>query len=122
MMTHAEVHEAVERIVSGTRLTEFMVSTNSFRSDDGSVAVEWACTISSGRRPEFFFRSRNPDKLVQEVREGVDRRRSYFAIVQPALDSLRGAAPKDTALPEPAVTKSGAKVYSPGQYHPTGEF
>jgi hypothetical protein len=112
MKTHAEVHEEVERIIQGTRLQTFMVTTNSFRSEDGTVAVEWACTISSGRQPEFFFRSRDPNTLVEEVRKGVDRRRAFFAV--PSLDTLRGVPPKDTALPDPK--QSDAR-----HYDPTGE-
>jgi len=122
MKTHAEVHEAIEGIVAGTRLTTFMVTTNSFRGEDGTTAVEWACTISSGRQPEFFFRTRDPDELVGEVRKGVDRRRAFFAV--PVLESLRGAPPRDTALPDP---KSNPMSPLPGElpYSPTegsGEF
>lgn len=109
MKTHAEVHEAVEGLISGTRLTEFMVTTKSWRAEDGSIAVEWGCCISSGRRhPEFYFSVRDPDTLIANIRDGIDRRRSEFRIYERALDSLRGAPPKSTAPAE--------------HFDPTGEF
>lgn len=104
MMTHAEVHEEIERLVSGTRLTSFMVTTNSFRSEDGSVAIEWACTISSGRAtPEFFFRSRTAHELIASVRAGVERRRPFFQCDASALDNLRTPPPADSARRDPRV-------------------
>ena len=97
-MTHAEVHEEVERICSGTRLTNFTVTTQSIRSEDGSVTVEWGCVISSGREPVFYYRSRTPDDLIARVSAGVLARLPYFAINPDALNTLRGAPPKDTFL------------------------
>jgi len=95
MMTHAEVHEEVERICSGTRLTNFTVTTQSIRSEDGSVTVEWGCVISSGRAPEFYYRSRSPNELVSRVAAGVHARRPYFAMVSESLNTLRTEPPKD---------------------------
>lgn len=114
MRTHAEVHEAIEKIIAGTRLNEFMVTTNSFRAADGSVAVEWACCISGegNKHPEFYFRSRDPDSLVTHVREGVERRRMAFQIK--TLDSLQGPPPKDTALADPVVDALVAGIREAG--------
>jgi hypothetical protein len=120
MITHADVHEQIDRIISGTRLTSFMVTTNSFRSEDGSVAVEWACTISSGRAtPEFFFRSRDADELVTAVRKGVDLRRPHFAIR--ALEAVRTPPPVDTAFADPKVGPRRNAACVEGCYRPTEE-
>lgn len=127
MKTHADVHEAIEQLITGTRLTEFMVTTNSFRKEDGTTAVEWACCINSGRRdPEFYFRSRDPDNLIAEITKGVDARRGFFAINNRSLESLRGPAPRDTSMPTPRqrdrMTAPTEPTPETGHYHPTGEF
>jgi len=126
MKTHAEVHEAVEEICHGTRLNEFMIETKSFRHEDGSITVEWACCIGSGRKyPEFFSRSRDPEMLVEAVRKGVELRRPMFAIADRSLDTLRGTPPKDTALPDPPPTKPlECQTFTTDRRHydPTGEF
>jgi hypothetical protein len=99
MKTHAEVHEEVARILHGTRLLTFMVTTNSFQGEDGAISVEWAATISSGREPVFYFRARDSEKLLAEVRAGVDRRRSFYSIrsATDPLSGLHGYPPGDTS-------------------------
>lgn len=91
-LTHADVHLEIRRICSGTRLTSFMVSTNSFEDETGCV-VEWCVTISSGRNPEFYFRARDPEQLVEEARAGIALRRPFFAAPLGPLESVDGPAP-----------------------------
>jgi hypothetical protein len=93
--THAEVHLEIRRILFGTRLKTFMVTTKSWE-DDGDVAVEWSACVHSGSDPLFFFRSRSADDLLEQVRAGIGERRAEFAEPLGALVALTGPAPLES--------------------------
>jgi hypothetical protein len=96
MKSHAEVHLEIRRILFGTRLKSFMVTTNSWEHDDGDVSVEWSSCIHSGSDPIFFFRSRSADDLLEQVRAGIDKRRAEFAESLGELAALTGPAPLES--------------------------
>jgi hypothetical protein len=124
MMTHAEVHAAIARMLMGSRLQSFMVSTHSFQDESGAVAVEWGAVISSGREPVIYARAREPAKLVDDVRRSVESRRPFYDIPSPpALARVDTRPPEDTALGEPAspmAPRPGERPYSPTEG--SGEF
>jgi len=119
ILTHADVHESIARTLHGTTLLSFMVTTQSIQHEDGSIAVEWSVVISSGREPVIYQRARDPEKLVNDTRVAVDRRRAFYSATPPILKTLRGAPPADTALADPKRSPS-----EPPSYNPTagGEF
>jgi len=96
MMSHAEVHLEVRRILTGTRLKSFMVTTNSWQHEHGEVVAEWAACIHEGSQPRFYFRARTPEKLLEQVQAGVDKSRDLFAEPLGALEGLTGPAPTVT--------------------------
>lgn len=102
-MTHSDVHAEIARMLLGTRLQSFMVTTQSIQHESGEVAVEWSTVISSGREPVIYQRSRDPRKLIDDVRRAILARRPFFDIPRdPALKTFDTAPPKDTALPDPS--------------------
>jgi hypothetical protein len=97
MKTHADVHLEMRRMLHGTRLTSFMVTTNSFEDESG-CSVEWCVTVSSGRNPEFYFRARDPDRLIEEARAGIARRRPFFDAPLGPLELVDGPPPQTSAV------------------------
>jgi hypothetical protein len=94
MKTHAEVHLEIRRILVGTRLKSFQVTTNSWEHLDGTVAVEWVCCVVGGTgEPIFYYSARDPGVLVIRVAAGLDKRRAEFAAHPGVLEQLHGPAP-----------------------------
>jgi hypothetical protein len=128
MKTHAEVHEAVARLLTveevckGVKCKDFMITTSSMQHADRVVTVNWNCSISfvGAEWAHIFEVARDPGELLEQVREAIKDRKNSAA-----LDILRGPAPVDTLIPTtaaPATPTPEADPATPSHYHPTGEF